>query len=138
MGYKWLLSQNQRLRNDFFGYRRYYTRAKHIKLFKKTWKCKGFSTRWLTVSVNSSYCNCKVVNHDKNAKQFLIFFHIISKLYPIFCSTIEYYFLKKYCLYPKLHCKMQKSLSILKWVSKAEDNNSNAAFIMIHVRWLIT
>ena len=31
--YKWLLSQNQRVRNDFFGYRRYETLAKHIKPF---------------------------------------------------------------------------------------------------------
>ena len=40
-GYKWLLSQNQRVRNDFFGYRWYWTLAKHIKPFlRKTlnWK----------------------------------------------------------------------------------------------------
>ena len=36
-GYKWLLSQNQRVRKNFFGYRRY--EAKHIKpFFKKTLK----------------------------------------------------------------------------------------------------
>ena len=32
-GYKWLLSQNQRVRNDFSGYRRYEALAKHIKPF---------------------------------------------------------------------------------------------------------
>ena len=41
-GYKWLLSQNQLVRNDFLGYRndflgyrKYETLAKHIKFFKK-------------------------------------------------------------------------------------------------------
>ena len=38
-GYKWLLSLNQRVRNDFFGYRRYKALAKHINPFlKKTLK----------------------------------------------------------------------------------------------------
>ena len=38
-GYKWLLSENQRVRNDFFGYRRYEALAKHVKaFFKKTLK----------------------------------------------------------------------------------------------------
>ena len=32
-GCKWLLSQNHRVRNDFFGYRWYEAVAKHIKLF---------------------------------------------------------------------------------------------------------
>ena len=32
-GCKWLLSQNQWVRNDFFGYRWYEAVAKHIKLF---------------------------------------------------------------------------------------------------------
>ena len=30
-GYKWLLSQNQRVRNDFFGYRQCEALAKHMK-----------------------------------------------------------------------------------------------------------
>ena len=34
-GYKWLLSQNQRVTNDFFGYRRYEAQAKHIEPFLK-------------------------------------------------------------------------------------------------------
>ena len=35
-GYKWLLSQNQRLRINFLGYRRYQALAKHMKpVFKK-------------------------------------------------------------------------------------------------------
>ena len=29
--YNWLLSQNQRVRNDFFGYRRYEALVKNIK-----------------------------------------------------------------------------------------------------------
>ena len=33
--YKWLLSQNQRVRNGFFGYRRYEALAKHVKPFLK-------------------------------------------------------------------------------------------------------
>ena len=33
-GFKWLLAQNQRVRNDFFGYRRYEALAKHIELLK--------------------------------------------------------------------------------------------------------
>ena len=41
-GYKWLLSQNQRVRIDFLGYRRYEALAKHIKpFFKKNIKVKG-------------------------------------------------------------------------------------------------
>ena len=34
-GYKWLLSQNERVRNGFFDYRRYEALAKHIKPFFK-------------------------------------------------------------------------------------------------------
>ena len=34
-GYRWLLSQNQLVRNDFFGYRQYDALAKHIKPFLK-------------------------------------------------------------------------------------------------------
>ena len=40
-GYKWLLFQNQRVRNDSFGYRRYEALAKHIKPFLKNIKAKG-------------------------------------------------------------------------------------------------
>ena len=37
-GYKWFLSQNQRVRIDFLIYRRYEVLAKHIKpFFKKHW-----------------------------------------------------------------------------------------------------
>ena len=32
---KWLLSQNQQVRTDFSGYRRYEVLAKHIKPFTK-------------------------------------------------------------------------------------------------------
>ena len=32
-GYRWLLSQNQQVRNDFSGYRGYEALAKHIKPF---------------------------------------------------------------------------------------------------------
>ena len=35
-GYRWLLSQTQRVKNHFFGYRRYKTLAKHIRPFLKT------------------------------------------------------------------------------------------------------
>ena len=34
-GYKWLLSQNQVVRNEIFGYGRYEALAKHIKPFLK-------------------------------------------------------------------------------------------------------
>ena len=34
-GDKWSLSQNERVRNDVFGYRRYQALAKHIKPFSK-------------------------------------------------------------------------------------------------------
>ena len=40
-GYKWLLSMNQRVRNIFFGYRRYQALAKLIKPFLKNIKVKG-------------------------------------------------------------------------------------------------
>ena len=50
---------------------------------------------FVNCEVNSSYHNCKVVNHEKNPKQFLlsqgkvIFFHIISKLYPHFTHPLH-------------------------------------------------
>ena len=34
-GYKWLLSENQLVRIDFFGYRWYEAMVKHIKPFLK-------------------------------------------------------------------------------------------------------
>ena len=34
-GCKWTVPQNQRVRNDFFGYRRYEELAKHMKPFFK-------------------------------------------------------------------------------------------------------
>ena len=40
-GYKWLLSQNLRVRNDFFDYRRSKALAKHIKRFLRNIKVKG-------------------------------------------------------------------------------------------------
>ena len=39
--YKCFLSQNQRVRNGFFGYKRYEALAKHIKLIQKNTKVKG-------------------------------------------------------------------------------------------------
>ena len=38
---KWLLSQNQRVRNDFFDYRWCEALAKHIKLSRKNINVKG-------------------------------------------------------------------------------------------------
>ena len=43
-GCKWLLSQNQGVRNYYFGYSKYEALAKHIKSLKKTLK-------WMDVSV---------------------------------------------------------------------------------------
>ena len=40
-GYKWLLCQNQQVRNVFFGYRRYQALAKHIKHYFAKIKVKG-------------------------------------------------------------------------------------------------
>ena len=40
-GYKWLLSQNQQVRNDFSGYRWYKALAKHIKHFLQNIQVKG-------------------------------------------------------------------------------------------------
>ena len=40
-GYKCLLSQNQRVRIDFLGYKRYEALAQHINLFLKNIKVKG-------------------------------------------------------------------------------------------------
>ena len=40
-GCKWLLSQNQQVRNDLLGYRRYEALAKHTKPFLKNIKVKG-------------------------------------------------------------------------------------------------
>ena len=39
--YKCLLSQTHRVRNDFFGYKRYEALAQHIKSFLKNIKVKG-------------------------------------------------------------------------------------------------
>ena len=38
---KWLLSQNQQVRNDVFGYRRYQVLVEHMKPFSKNIKVKG-------------------------------------------------------------------------------------------------
>ena len=40
--YKWLLSQNQRVRNGFFGYRRYEALAKHVKPLEVSAQTKTF------------------------------------------------------------------------------------------------
>ena len=50
--YKWLLFQNQQVRNDVFGYRRYETLAKHLKPFSKIIKvkrrqCLDYNVRFL-------------------------------------------------------------------------------------------
>ena len=70
-----------------------------------------------------SYCDSKVVNGSKNAKQF--FFQgkfnsstlYFSPLYPnyihiLFHHPLIHYYRKKYCLHPKLHHKMQIMLCI--------------------------
>ena len=97
--------------------------------------------------VRSSYCNGKVVSHKKKAKQFFSqgkfnsFILYFSTLYPNYiriCSSTAYYYQKKYCLYPKLHCKTKKRYFF---------NNSNAAmeqflmfntFILFRFRSLTT
>ena len=51
-GCKWLLSQNQQVRNDFFGYRWYETLARHIKPFlKKALKWKDISVQTMSFLV---------------------------------------------------------------------------------------
>ena len=50
-GYKWLLSHNQRVRNDIFGYRRYDAPAKHIKPFLKNIKSKDGSAQTITITI---------------------------------------------------------------------------------------
>ena len=44
--YKWLLSQNQRLRFDVFGFGRYKALAQHIKSFLENIKVKGRQLSW--------------------------------------------------------------------------------------------
>ena len=50
-GYKWLLSHNQRVRNEIFGYRRYDALAKHIKPFLKNIKSKDGSAQTITITI---------------------------------------------------------------------------------------
>ena len=51
-GYEWLLSQNQLLRNDFFGYRRYEALTQHIKPFLKNIKGKERQFLHCNISIN--------------------------------------------------------------------------------------
>ena len=52
--YKWLSSQNQRVKTDVFGHRRYYALVKHIKtFFKKTLKRKDVSV----LTINNNFDN---------------------------------------------------------------------------------
>ena len=94
----------------------------HVELWPRaiklnpSWKVEFSKSGW----IKPCYCNCKVVNHTKNVKQFSFFLkenlihayyvfphyiHIISISY----SSTAYYYQKKFCLYPKLHYKMQKN-----------------------------
>ena len=65
--HKWLLSQNQLLRNDFFGYRLYYWLAKHIKLSKKILKMKRCQCETILLVFNQN-----IAKFTQTWKQFLI------------------------------------------------------------------
>ena len=94
----------------------------HVELWPRaiklnpSWKVEFSKSGW----IKPCYCHCKVVNCTKNVKQFSFFLkenlihpyyvflhyiHIISISY----SSTAYYYQNKFCLYPKLHCKMQKN-----------------------------
>ena len=52
-GYKWLLYQNQRVKNGCLGYKRYEALAKYIKpFFKKTFKWKNVSSHIIVLTSN--------------------------------------------------------------------------------------
>ena len=71
--------------------------------------------------VNSSYCKCKVVNHEKNAKHFFpkenlihphyIFPHHIQIISTFYSSIAYSFYEKKYSLHPNLYQKMGKNAS---------------------------
>ena len=90
------------------------------------WEQKGrvwiIASHFTNCKVNSSYCSGKVVNYMKNAKQFfsqrkfnssMLDFSTLYPSYPHFTHPLYTVFHKKYCLYPKLHHKMQNSSQFL-------------------------
>ena len=52
-GCKWLLSQKQQVRNDFFGYGQYESLANHVKPFLKSIKVKRLMLRLVLTNVSS-------------------------------------------------------------------------------------
>ena len=75
------------------------------------------ASRFANYQVNSSNCDCKVVHHTKNTKQFFpqgkfnSSGSYSSALYPYFIHPLHViYYQQKYCLYSKLHWKMQKMI----------------------------
>ena len=78
----------------------------------------GFALR----KVNSSYCNCKVVNHTKMWSSFspkeiyfihITFSHIISKLYPHFTVCCIAFFIRNIVHIQNCITKCTKCFSIL-------------------------
>ena len=78
------------------------------------------ASHFTNYEVNSSYCSCKVVNHEKSAKQFfpkesLIFPHYIFPHYvqiiSTFYSPIAYYYQKKILFIPKVTSQNAKNAS---------------------------
>ena len=78
---KWLLFQNQQVRNDTFGYKRYEALVKYIKPFlKKTLKWKDVSAR--TISGKEEIIRQKEMIGKRLSKiiqQFLLIFCILKK-----------------------------------------------------------
>ena len=69
-GYKCLLSQNQRVRNDFFGYRQYEGLAKYSQTFlRKTLRWKDTSARTIWRSGYEQSLNTdSEFNHEPELK----------------------------------------------------------------------
>ena len=101
------------------------------------------TSHFANCEMNSSYCNCKVVNRMKIVKQFyfslrkiqlvqIIFFHIISFIF----SSTAYYYQKKYCLCRKLRQKMKNVLQFLKIFTCGGVKASLRSAYLFQITWV--
>ena len=103
-----------------------FSEGKLMKQFGKPLFLRGrvqiMASHFANCKVNSSYCNCKVVNHTKMWSSFspkeiyfihITFSHIISKLYPHFTVCCIAFFIRNIVHIQNCITKCTKCFSIL-------------------------
>lgn len=95
-----------------FGIFGQFTKTKQHETSDNIYRVRIIGSHFANYKVNSIYC--KVVNQKLWSrffpKEILICPNHIFHITSLFHSSIACYYQKKYCLYPKLHHKMQKLL----------------------------